>query len=107
MYVGRDFPAHDEGESRPYTFNFVRDIAEGDAINAAVWHCTVAEDSETPDDAAADHVSAPPPTFEGTKTSQHVSGLVAGVKYVLQAVVTTEQGSTASLWSHVVCTVPK
>jgi hypothetical protein len=105
MYVGRDFHPSDVGESEVYTFDFVKDLADGDIIVEATWHCTVAADSEVADAAAADHVALPA-TFEGTKTMQQVSGLVDGVKYVLQAVIGSEQGETKSLWSHVKCGTP-
>jgi hypothetical protein len=106
MYVGRDFAPSDVGESETYTFDFVKDLAEGDAIVEATWFCTVAADSEVDDPDAADHVALPA-TFEGTKTSQHVSGQVSGVKYVLQAVVGSQRGETLSLWSHVLCGSPQ
>ena len=105
MYVGRDFDPADEIESEIYTMDFVRDLADGEAIIGATWYCTVAEDSEAADTNAADHVAIPA-TYSGTKTMQHVSGLVAGVKYVLQAVIDTDQGNVKSLWSHVVCGDP-
>jgi hypothetical protein len=106
MYVGRDFPPADDVESRNYTFDFVKDLAEGDTIVGATWSCTVAEDSAGQDAEAADHVGVPA-TYDGTRTTQHVSGLVAGVKYVLQAVVSTQAGETVSLWSHVECRAPQ
>ncbi|WP_409188447.1 hypothetical protein [Bradyrhizobium sp. RDM4] len=106
MYVGRDFDPSDLGESETYTFDFVRDLASGETIVGATWFCTVAADSIGVDADAADHVAIPA-SYNGTKTMQHVSGLVAGVKYVLQAVVETDQGSTLSLWSHVLCGEPQ
>lgn len=105
MYVGRDFPPADEVESETYTFDFVRDLADGELIISAVWYCTVAADSEEADENAADHVAIAAEVL-GTKTMQHISGLVAGVKYVLQAVVETDRGNTVSLWSHVTCRAP-
>lgn len=99
MYVGRDFPVADPAESRTYTFDFVNDIADGDAIIEAVWYCTVAEGA---DENAADHVAIPA-NYAGTKTMQSVSGLVDGVKYILRAKVGTEAGETAVLYSHVLC----
>lgn len=106
MYVGRDFQPSDVGESETYTFDFVRDLGPDEAIIAATWTCRLAADNVGTDDNAADHVALPA-TFDGTRTSQHVSGLVAGAKYVLQAVVETDQGNTISLWSHVECVAPQ
>jgi hypothetical protein len=102
MYVGRDFPPADPAESRTYTFDFVNDLADGDAIVEATWSCTVAGDSDGTDADAADHVALPA-TYDGTKTMQQVSGLVAGVKYVLKATVGTVSGETVVLYSHVPC----
>lgn len=105
MYVGKDFFPSDVGESEDYSFDFVKDLAADETIVSSTWSCTVAEDSEGTDADASDHVSVPA-TFDGTITTQHVSGLVAGVKYVLQAVVETSAGNTVSLWSHVLCREP-
>lgn len=105
MYVGRDFPPADAVESETYTFDFVRDLADGELIISATWYCTVAAGSEAVDANAADHVAIAA-EYQGTKTMQHISGLVADVKYVLQAVVGTDRGNTVSLWSHVVCRTP-
>lgn len=105
MYIGRDFHPSDVGESEDYSFDFVKDLAADETIVGATWSCTVAEDSEGEDADAADHVAVPA-TFEGQVTTQHVSGLVDGVKYVLQAVVETNAGNTVSLWSHVLCRAP-
>lgn len=101
-YVGRDFPVADPDESRTYTLDFVNDIADGDTVIEAVWYCTVADDSEGADADASDHVAIPA-GFAGTKTMQSVSGLLAGVKYILRAKVGTEAGETAVLYSHVLC----
>jgi hypothetical protein len=106
MYVGRPFNHSDEGESEDYSFDFVKDLAEGETIVGVTWTCTVAADSEGADENAADHVAIPA-SYDGTITTQHVSGLVAGVKYVLQAVVETSAGNTVSLWSHVTCMEPQ
>ena len=102
MYVGKDFSPSDPGEEEPYTLNFRRDVADGETVATAAWTCSVADGV---DDAAAGHIVGSP-TNSGTKTTQRVEGLAAGVKYVLQAVVTTSAGNTVSLWSHVICTAP-
>jgi len=105
MYVGFDLDPFDEVDSRVLSADFAKLMAEGEAIIEATWYCTVADDSDTDDEDASDHVSIPA-TFSGQKTFQHVSGLVSGVKYVLQAVVGTDEGNTYSLWSHVTCKAP-
>lgn len=107
MYAGRDFSPFESVESDDLTFDFAKHphIADGESIIEATWSCSVAADSETSDDNASDHVGVPA-TFSGTSTTQHVSGLVDGVKYIMQAVVGTDQGNTLALWSFLVCRDP-
>ncbi len=105
MYVGRDFSPFDSVESEVFTFDFTKRLGDAEAIIEATWFCTVADDSDGEDASASDHVSIPA-TFGDGKTSQHVSGLVAGVKYALQAVIGTDEGNVISLWSHVICRDP-
>jgi hypothetical protein len=100
MYVGRDFDPADAVESSLYTFDFVNEMQDGDTITAATWACAVAAASEGADASPATHVIGSA-IFLGTETSQRVSGLLAGVIYVLSATVTTTKGDTLSLWSHV------
>jgi hypothetical protein len=97
MYVGRDFSPADVGESAEYTFDFVRDLAVGETITGATWVCW-AESGSDPD-AAARLIGAP--SFSGTRTTQRVAGLLAGVKYGLQAIVTTSANNVVSLFSYV------
>jgi len=106
MYVGRDFDPSDVGESEVYSFDFVKDLATGETIASSEWFCAVAEDSDADDAAAQDHVALDA-SNAGTVTSQRITGLVDGVKYVLQAKVVTSLGNTKSLWSHVLTGTPK
>ena len=106
MYVGRDFHPSDVGENEVYTFDFENDLADGETIATATWICSVADDSEVEDADAQSHVSVVDPLNTDTKTSQRIAGLVDGVKYVLQAIVTTSDGNTKSLWSHVIAREP-
>jgi hypothetical protein len=105
MYVGRDFDPSDIGESERFTLDFVNDLQAGDSITGAVWSCEVAAKSALPDPGAASHVDGPA-EFLGTKTSQRISGLVAGVIYALTATVTTANNDIVMLWSHVECKDP-
>lgn len=106
MYAGRDFPPADPGEYEPYTFDFVRDVAEGEIITGAAWTCSVAADSQGTDDDPMSRLAFVAPDNSGTVTNQIVTNLLPGVKYVLQATVTTSLGNTLSLWSHVECNQP-
>lgn len=105
MYVGQDFDAADPQESEVYSFDFVRDLAPGETIASAVWTCEVAPDSPVADAGAATRLVGPPGN-DGQVTMQRVAGLVDGVKYVLQAVVTSSLGNQVSLWSNVTCDDP-
>lgn len=105
MYTSRDFSMSDPGENEVYTFDFVRDVETGETISSATWTCAVADDSHGEDEDAATRVSLTA-TNAGTRTSQRITGLVGGVKYVLRAVVVTSAGNTKSLWSHVTCEAP-
>lgn len=100
MYVGRDFDASDPEENEPYSFDFQNDVPPGETITSAVWTCEVADDSAGDDEQAATRLSGAP-TNSGVITTHSVAGLQAGVKYLLQAVVTTNEGNVVSLWSHV------
>ncbi len=105
MNVGKDFHPSDSGEDETYAIDFVKDLDVGEELVTATWYCTVAEDSEGADATPQDHVELSA-SIDGTITKQRISGLVAGVKYVLQAVVLTNFDNTRSLWSHVTCELP-
>lgn len=105
MYVGRDFDPSDIGESERFSFDFINDVEAGDTITGATWTCGVAAISEGADDGAAACINGPP-VFTGTKTTQRVSGLKAGVTYVLRADVTTAKGDLVALWAHCKCVAP-
>lgn len=105
MYARRDFDPVDVGEIGEFTFNFSRDLASGDTIASVVWACTVADSSDGADASASSRLSGSPSNTT-IKTTQRVSGLVAGVKYVLQASATTTLGDMLSLWSYVDCKEP-
>jgi hypothetical protein len=105
MYVGRDFDPSDTGESERYTLDFVNDLQAGDAIQNATWACEVAAKSAAPDPNAAARIDGPA-VYQGTKTTQRVTGMVPGVTYCLTATVVTTLDDTISLWSHVECKDP-
>jgi hypothetical protein len=105
MYIGRDFDPSDAGEVERYTFDFVNDLNAGDTITASSWECGVATISEGMDGAASSHVDGVA-IINKTRSTQRISGLVAGVTYVLTANVETLNGDTISLWAHVECKEP-
>lgn len=97
MYVGRDFHPADVGESAMYGFDFARDLNDGETIVSVVWSCW-AEDGV---DASASSRLSGSPSNAGTVTKQRVAGLLQGVKYGLQAMVTTSESNQVSLFSYV------
>jgi hypothetical protein len=105
MYVGRDFDPSDTGENERYTLDFVNDMQVGDTIASVAWTCSVAAKSENADEAAAGCISEAA-IFNGSKTTQRVSGLKSGVIYTLRADIVTTNGDTVALWSHVECKAP-
>lgn len=102
MYVGRDFDVCDPVETETYGFDFVNDIPPGDSVVSATWNCTVAEGTD-PNPSA--RLLGTAWLVSSTQTVQVVTGGVAGVRYVLQAIVKTGFGSTVSLYSYSQCEV--
>ena len=100
MNVGRDFDVSDPGEVEAYGFDFVNDLVPGDTISGVTWSCTV---SEGVDPNASARLLGQPWLLSPTVTAQVVQGGVAGVSYVLQAVVRTGYGYTVSLWANARC----
>lgn len=103
MYAGTDYQPADPEESEMYTFNFSNDLGESETITGATWSIKIVDG----EDAAFASRLISSPENDNTKTSQRVAGLLPGVQYMLQAVVTTSDGNTLSLWSHVQCDTPK
>lgn len=103
MYVGSDYSPSDNPESEVYELDFVNDLATGDSISSAVWVCANASDSQVQDATPSARIIAGPFVTSATKTSVRVSGLQTGVKYTLQANVTTTFGNNLTLFSHVPC----
>lgn len=101
MFVGSDFQVMDVGENEVFGLNFVNDLPTGDSILSVVFTLTV-KDGFGVDPSPAAHLNGTP-GFSGTTVLQRLSGLLPGVTYVVQAVVTTALGNTISLYSHVAC----
>jgi hypothetical protein len=102
MYAGKDFTAGDPGESEVFSFDFSCDLQEGETIAGATWTCDVVRgtDANAPTRLLGAPVNAAP------LTSHRVGGLLAGVRYRLQAVITTSLSNTLSQWSHISCRAP-
>lgn len=104
MYVGADYSPSDNPENELYGLDFVNDLPSGDSIATAAWTCSNANDTQVTDPTPSARIIAGP-FISGTVTTARVSGLLTGVKYVLQATVTTTQGNTLILFTHVTAEV--
>jgi hypothetical protein len=93
------FPPADSVESKIYGFDFRRGLSAGEAITSADFEIFVVDGT----DPSANSRLIGPAIVSGTQARQRVAGLVSGVSYVLQATVSTNQGSTKSLWGRVQC----
>lgn len=97
-----DFSEQSPLTDRVRGFNFMTSLAPGDSINTAippVWTCTTAIGSDP--DAAGRLIGSP--QIQGSVTLQRVGGLVAGVTYILAAVVQTIGDDTLDLWAYLPC----
>lgn len=97
MRLPADFSDTAPARSEVYTIDFARDLGSGDSIASAVWQII----SPTRADEAAASRAVGDPVIVGTTVSQTAVGLRSGVQYVMRALVTTTQGNSISLFSHV------
>src|SRR3954466_8471872 len=93
------FPPADSVESKIYGFDFRRGLSAGESITRVDFEIFVVDGT----DPSASSRLIGPATVSGNKARQRVASLVPGVAYVLQATVSTNQGSTKSLWGRVEC----
>ena len=99
MYCGRDFSPADNSDSELYALDFVNDLPAGDSIIGGALTLTVYRGTDAdPSSRLAGGFSV-----DGTKVIQRIRNLTAGVIYTLQIVVTTQQGNSISLFSHIPC----
>jgi hypothetical protein len=99
VWVGADYQIMDVGENEVFGLNFVNDLPSGDSILSVVFTLTVKDGYGTDPNPSA-HLNGTP-GVSGTTALQRLSGLLPGVTYILQAIVTTALGNTISLYSHV------
>jgi hypothetical protein len=98
-YTGTDFPTMDPGESRAISFTFT--LTGGETISSVTWGIASVGGVDM---FAASHLGSP--SVASPVVSNRVTGLQAGVKYIIQAQATTSAGNVYSLYSHVVCSNP-
>jgi hypothetical protein len=101
-YVG-DFDPMDDDENEFFSFDFTNSIGQaGDSIQSCTW--TVKQQPDGIDVTSTTTVGTP--IISGMIIYQRISGLTAGVKYVMIAKVVTHFGDSLSLWGHVDCSEP-
>jgi hypothetical protein len=101
-YVGADFaPPSDPGEVEWYAFDFSAILASGETISTATWLIEVVY----PTGSSAPSVLSVP-AVNGSVVAYLVPGLCVGAAYRFTATVTTSQGATKSLYSHMYCQAP-
>ena len=106
MKTALDFSPISPDEVLVLAIDFSAYLATGDSVASVdSWTCTVAPSSPVPDAAPSARLSGSP-SLAGAVVSQTVSTCVAGARYVMEAVVTTRNGETLSLWSYLVCEAP-
>lgn len=83
------------------------DVTDGEIITAVVggqWSLTVSQGVDANPSAhliGAAAIVIPDGSTTAVATTQRISGLLPDVIYIAQAVVTTNQGNTYSLYSHI------
>jgi hypothetical protein len=104
MYVGAEFSPAEQIESDVYGLDFVNDLDEGETLVSAAWYLTVVQGTDpTPNShlVGVAELVTPEGTSAQTATQQRISGLLPDVTYAVQAVVTTSEGNTKALFSHI------
>jgi len=73
-----------------------------DSVVSATWSLSVAQGVD-PNPSA--HLDGTPFFYSRTISTQRISGLLAGVTYIITCTVGTAQGNTITLWSRITCEV--
>jgi hypothetical protein len=106
MYVGQDYDDIEPGETDVFSLDFTSALVSGQTIAESTWTCNVANTSAgaAPDPSPSSRVSGAAAIVQsGTMTSQVITGMFDGNKYILQATVTTSDGRVLQRYSHVMC----
>lgn len=102
MFVGQSFQTMAPVENEVFGINFVNDLSAGESIVSATFNISV----DTGVDPSPSSHFVGLPSFTGATALQRISGLLNGVTYILEAVVTTSLHNTLSLHSRVHCQSP-
>ena len=104
MYAGRDYDPAEIDESQVFGLDFVRDIPETAVLIAATWSLTLI--SGTDSDPSIHLIGPaslviPKGSIRLTGTQQRIAGLLPNCVYNARALVTTNEGDTVALNSHI------
>lgn len=100
MYVGREYSVTYPPTTLLDGFDFINDLADGDGVAEATAALTV---HTGVDNSPGSHLLGFPIVLSGTVVVQNIGELLAGVTYILQIVISTNQGDTISLYSRIAC----
>lgn len=98
-YSGTDLVDMDPGESKSVSFTFT--LVNSETISSITWGIA---SIGALDPYAASRLGAG--SSSGAIASNRVSGLVGGIKYLIQCEATTSDGNIYSLYTHVMCRNP-
>jgi hypothetical protein len=110
MRIARGFDPIIEDEEDDFAFDFGPRLAifggGAETVSKVTWHCSVDAGSANSDAAAAQRILGAP-AIDGTIVVQRCGTMLAGVDYLLEAVVTTgPSGRVLSLSAGVSCQPP-
>lgn len=101
-YSGTDFPTVNPGEVRTVSFNFTTSLQGGETVSSVSWGMTALGGLDV---YAQSHITEG--TLSGAIATNVVSGLMGGIKYIIEALATTSAGNVYALYSHMLCQAPQ
>lgn len=103
MYAGNDFSDMSPNDDRVLTFDFVNDVDAAETITSAVWTCELHPDMDpSVDTDLAGHIQGSP-SISGSKVSQLVGDLKAGVVYRIRCMAVSANQPHIELYAHLRC----
>jgi hypothetical protein len=108
MYIGSDLPDMTPADIRTVGFDFINDLASGEALTSSVGFCEVPADLNVgaPVDPNPSSRITNGPTVVGNTVGVQLTGLIAGIIYRVRIVAATNAGNHPELYSHVRCVPP-
>lgn len=107
MYAGKDFSDIAPEEEINLSFDYTRDLSQGEKLVSATWTCEV-ESGDDPNPQS--HVMGSATINDSVEfdlpdvvATQRIAGLLNGVKYRFTSLATTDQAQVLELFSFAVC----